>query len=57
MMEKGYFFLIISIVKNTKQATNMPLSVDIESGFAKKDKNIITNILSLAEIGCLSINI
>lgn len=45
------------VIKKIKSVTKIPLSIDIESGFSCNNKQIINNVLQLAEIGCLGINI
>lgn len=55
--EKISFSDYFDVIKRIKSAINIPLSIDIESGFSQDENQIICNILSLAEIGCLAINI
>ena len=48
---------MIRIVKNIAQATNLPLTVDFESGYSTDPAEIAHNIQSLAEIGVAGINL
>lgn len=44
-------------VKRISVNTNLPLSVDLESGYSRKPKEIVNHIKKLAEIGVVGINI
>ena len=48
---------MIRIVKNIALATNLPLTVDFESGYSADPTEIANNIQSLAEIGVAGINL
>lgn len=45
------------VVKRILSAINIPLTVDIETGYANNDEEISNNILRLAELGVSGINI
>lgn len=45
------------IVKRIALNTTLPLSVDLESGYSRKPKEIVNHIKRLAEIGVVGINI
>jgi len=44
-------------VKRIALNTNLPLSVDLESGYSRKPKEIVNHIKKLAQIGVVAINI
>ncbi|WP_196890445.1 isocitrate lyase/PEP mutase family protein [Aureivirga marina] len=44
-------------VERIISSTNLPLTVDLEAGFSRKPKEIITNIRKLYELGVVGINI
>ena len=44
-------------VKRIALNTNLPLSVDLESGYSRKPKEIVNHIKRLAELGVVGINI
>lgn len=44
-------------VKRIALNTNLPLSVDLESGYSRKPKEIVNHIRRLAELGVVAINI
>lgn len=48
---------LLYLVQRIRKNTNLPLSVDIESGHGRTAKEIATNIKRLAEIGVAGINI
>src|SRR6478735_10133337 len=53
MSFEEYFF----VIKRIKASTNLPLSVDLETGYGKSVKEIVANIKRLHEIGVVGINI
>lgn len=55
--ERITFSDYLHIIKKIKQVTDVPLSIDIESGFSDNEDQIVRNILILAEIGCCGVNI
>ncbi len=44
-------------IKRISLNTNLPLSVDLESGYSRKPKEIVNHIKRLAELGVVGINI
>lgn len=48
---------LLSIVKAIGSATNLPLTVDIESGFGDTPELIVKNIIELVKVGVVGINI
>ena len=48
---------LLSIVKAIGGSTNLPLTVDIESGFGDTPEHIATNIIELVKVGVVGINI
>jgi len=53
MSFEEYFF----VIKRIKASTNLPVSVDLETGYGKSVKEIVANIKRLHEIGVVGINI
>lgn len=51
------FSELINIVKRILENTNVPLSVDLESGFGDSAQSIAENIKQLADLGVVGINI
>ena len=48
---------LLSIVKTISRSTNLPLTVDIESGFGDSPEIIAKNIIALVKVGVVGINI
>ena len=48
---------LLRIVKNIQSKINIPLTVDIESGYSRDTSEIINNIISLQKLGVVGINI
>ncbi len=55
--EKMPFEDLLRIVKNIQSKINIPLTVDIESGYSRDTSEIISNIISLQKLGVIGINI
>lgn len=55
--EEIKFDELLKICKQILSKVNIPLSVDIEGGYSRDTKQIIDNIISLANIGVVGINI
>ncbi len=55
--EKMPFEDLVRIVKNIQSKINIPLTVDIESGYSRNTSEIINNIVSLQKLGVVGINI
>lgn len=55
--EKMPFEDLLRIVKNIQSKINIPLTVDIESGYSRNTSEIINNIISLQKMGVVGINI
>ena len=55
--EKMPFEDLLRIVKNIQSKINIPLTVDIESGYSRNTSEIIKNIISLQKLGVVGINI
>jgi len=55
--EKMPFEDLLRIVKNIQSKINIPLTVDIESGYSRDTSEIINNIISLQKLGVVGINI
>ena len=53
MSFEEYFF----VIKRIKASTQLPVSVDLETGYGKSVKEIVANIKRLHEIGVVGINI
>lgn len=51
------FKQLLTEIKSMTEALSVPLSVDIEKGYATTNSAIIENVLSLAELGVAGINI
>ena len=45
------------IIKRICSSTDLPVSVDMESGYGKNTEEIFSNILKLSELGVVGINI
>ena len=48
---------LLFIVKRIREATNLPLSVDIESGYSTKPDEVVNNINQLVACGVVGINV
>lgn len=46
-----------SVVLQILKVVNIPLSVDIEAGYASDNQQIVDNILTLAKMGCAGVNL
>ncbi|MBS1647767.1 MAG: isocitrate lyase/phosphoenolpyruvate mutase family protein [Bacteroidetes bacterium] len=55
--EKIPFSSLLSIIKNMVDAVNVPLTADIESGYADTDEHLCQNMKALIEAGVCGINI
>jgi len=55
--EKMPFDEYLFIIKRILSAVNIPLSVDIETGYGADDEKVYSNIQSLADLGVAGINI
>lgn len=55
--EKLAFAELVYLVKRIASGTTLPLTVDLESGYNRDPLKIIQNILVLAELGVVGINI
>ncbi len=55
--EKMPFEDLVRIVRNIQSKINIPLTVDIESGYSRNTSEIINNIVSLQKLGVVGINI
>lgn len=55
--EKMPFEDLLRIVKNIQAKIEIPLTVDIESGYSRNTSDIIDNIISLQKLGVVGINI
>ncbi len=55
--EKMPFEDLLRIVKNIQSKINIPLTVDIESGYSKDLSEIITHIIAFQKLGVVGINI
>ncbi len=55
--EKMSFEDLLRIVKNIQSKINIPLTVDIESGYNRITSEIINNIIALQKLGVVGINI
>jgi len=55
--EKMPFKDLLRIVKNIQSKINIPLTVDIESGYNRNTTEIINNIIALQKLGVVGINI
>lgn len=55
--EEIAFDELLFLVKRIAKATQLPLSVDIESGFSKSPVEVANNIKQLADLGVVGINI
>jgi 2-methylisocitrate lyase-like PEP mutase family enzyme len=51
------FETLLMVVKQISEVTTLPLSVDIEAGYADTSKEIADNITKLAELGVVGVNI
>lgn len=51
------FETLLMVVKQISEVTSLPLSVDIEAGYADTPQEIVDNIAKLAELGVVGINI
>lgn len=51
------FEKLLEVVKQISEVTTLPLSVDIESGYADTPEEIVENIVKLAKLGVVGINI
>jgi 2-methylisocitrate lyase-like PEP mutase family enzyme len=51
------FDTLLAVVKQISEVTTLPLSVDIEAGYADTPKEIVDNIAKLAKLGVVGINI
>ena len=51
------FLDYFNIIKKILDVVQIPVSIDIESGFGKNNSQVIENIIKLASIGCSGINI
>ena len=51
------FETLLMVVKQISEVTTLPLSVDIEAGYADTPKEIVENITKLAKLGVVGINI
>jgi len=54
--EKMPFKDLLRIVKNIQLRVNIPLTVDIESGYSRNSSELINNILSLQKLGIVGVN-
>ncbi|TLX46762.1 isocitrate lyase/phosphoenolpyruvate mutase family protein [Pseudoalteromonas phenolica] len=48
---------LLAVVKQISEVTTLPLSVDIEAGYADTPQEIVDNIAKLAKLGVVGINI
>src|SRR5262249_26319728 len=55
--EEMSFEEYLFIVKRIRASVNLPLSVDLETGFGKTPDEIISNIEKLSQLGVVGINI
>jgi len=55
--EKMPFEDLLRIVKNIQSKIDIPLTVDIESGYSRNTVEIINNIIALQKLGVVGINI
>jgi len=55
--EKMPFEDLLRIVKNIQAKINIPLTVDIEGGYSRNEKELIHNIIELQKLGVVGINI
>ncbi|MGY0627392.1 MAG: isocitrate lyase/phosphoenolpyruvate mutase family protein, partial [Paraglaciecola chathamensis] len=55
--EQVLFSELIYLVKHILSAVNVPLTVDIESGYGRSAQEVASNILQLAQLGVAGINI
>lgn len=55
--EKIPFEALLSSARKIVSAVNIPVTVDIESGFSHEVDDIVNNVLSIADIGAVGINI
>lgn len=55
--ERIDFDTLLNRIKVILDHVNIPVSVDIESGYGKDEKTIVENVLKLADIGVAGINI
>ena len=55
--EQVLFSELIYLVKHILSAVNVPLTVDIESGYGRSAQEVASNILQLAQLGVKGINI
>ena len=51
------FETLLTVVKQISAVTSLPLSVDIEAGYADTPQKIVDNIAELAKLGVMGINI
>lgn len=51
------FSILLNLVKNITQKINIPLTIDMESGYNKDITQVCKNIKCLAELGVIGINI
>ncbi|MFZ5554132.1 MAG: isocitrate lyase/PEP mutase family protein [Bacteroidota bacterium] len=51
------FKQLVSVIEKILKVVNIPVSVDIESGYSEKIDEIVANVLVLARMGCAGINI
>jgi len=51
------FETLLMVVKQISEVTTLPLSVDIEAGYADTPQEIVENIVKLAKLGVVGINI
>ncbi|RLV59944.1 isocitrate lyase/phosphoenolpyruvate mutase family protein [Parashewanella curva] len=51
------FSELVSLAKNIITQTSLPLTVDIEAGYSREPQEIIDNIVALARVGVVGINI
>ncbi|MET3849122.1 isocitrate lyase/phosphoenolpyruvate mutase family protein [Paenibacillus sp. OAE614] len=55
--ERIEFDTILNRIKTILDHVNIPVSADIESGYGKDEKTIVENVMKLADIGVVGINI
>lgn len=55
--EQMSFSELSYFVKRIVKSTHLPLTVDIESGYSRDTSQIVDNIIHLADLGVVGINI
>ena len=55
--QKISFDVIFSLARKIISAVNIPVSIDIESGYSEDPSSVVNNVLKLADLGVSGINI